>query len=145
MRAEPSVNQIEILEAARIGRMATVDNNGMPHIVPICFVYISGLIYTPIDKKPKTTSVNSLKRIQNISSNPNVSFLIDKYYEDWDRLYYLKISATSVLIDSGDEYENALMSLCEKYPQYQDMDLLNLGLPVIKITPLKIVSWGHVT
>lgn len=145
MRAEPSVNQTEILEAARIGRMATVDNDGMPHIVPICFVYISGLIYTPIDKKPKTTSVNNLKRIQNISSNPNVSFIIDKYYEDWDRLYFLKISATSVLIESGDEYENALMSLCEKYPQYQDMDLLNLGLPVIKITPIKIVSWGHVT
>ena len=125
--------------------MATVDNNGMPHIVPICFVYISGLIYTPLDKKPKTTSVNSLKRIQNISSNPNISFLIDKYYEDWDRLYFLKISATSALIDTGDEYENALMSLCEKYPQYQDMDLLNLGLPVIKITPINIVSWGHVT
>lgn len=145
MRAEPSVNQTEILEAARIGRMATVDNNGMPHLVPICFVYTSGLLYTPIDKKPKTTSVNSLKRIQNINSNPNTSFLIDKYYEDWDRLYFLKISATSSLIDSGDEYENALMSLCEKYPQYQDMDLLNLGLPVIKLTPLKIVSWGQVT
>ena len=145
MRAEPGVKQSRILESASVARMATVDTDGVPHIVPVCYVFTNGFIYTPIDKKPKTSSVNSLKRIKNIRSNPNVSFLIDEYYEDWGKLYFLKISGIADIIRSGDEYENALMSLSEKYPQYRRMDLLNLALPVIKITPRKIVSWGDIT
>jgi PPOX class probable F420-dependent enzyme len=133
------------LESGRVARMATVDETGKPHIVPICYAFVSGLIYTPIDKKPKSVTVNTLGRIKNIRSNPYVSFVIDKYYEDWNRLYYLKITARASLLDRGEEYENSLMSLSEKYSQYRDMDLLNLGLPVIKILPLRIISWGDVT
>jgi PPOX class probable F420-dependent enzyme len=143
--AEPSRKQREILESGRVARMATVDETGKPHIVPICYAFVSGLIYTPIDKKPKSVTVNTLGRIKNIRSNPYVSFVIDKYYEDWNRLYYLKITARASLLDRGEEYENSLMSLSEKYSQYRDMDLLNLGLPVIKILPLRIISWGDVT
>jgi PPOX class probable F420-dependent enzyme len=143
--AEPSRKQREILESGRVARMATVDETGKPHIVPICYAFVSGLIYTPIDKKPKSVTVNTLGRIKNIRSNPYVSFVIDKYYEDWNRLYYLKITARASLLDRGEEYENSLMSLSEKYSQYRDMDLLNLRLPVIKILPLRIISWGDVT
>jgi len=125
--------------------MATVDKAGKPHIVPICYAFVSGLIYSPIDKKPKSVSVYTLKRIKNIRLNPYVSLIIDKYYEDWSRLYFLKISGLASIIERGEEYENSLMSLCEKYSQYRDMDLLNLGLPLIKISPERIVSWGDVT
>ena len=145
MRAAPSIKQSEILESGRVARMATVDKAGKPHIVPICYAFVSGLIYTPIDEKPKSVSVDSLGRIKNIRSNPYVSLIIDKYYEDWSRLYYLKITGRAELICRGEEYENALMSLCEKYSQYRDMDLLNFGLPLIKILPQRIVSWGDVT
>ena len=145
MAPEPSRLQREILESARMARMATVDEAGKPHIVPVCYTYISGLIYTPIDKKPKSVAVNALGRIKNIRSNPIVSFMVDRYYEDWERLYYIKVSARASIITGGEEYENALLSLCEKYSQYRDMDLLNLGLPVIKLSPLSTVSWGDIT
>ena len=145
MKVEPSRKQREILETGRVARMATVDQSGNPHIVPICYAFVSGQIYTPIDKKPKNVPFDSLTRIKNINSNPNVSFIIDKYYEDWNRLFFLKISGLASLIYDGEEYENALMSLCEKYPQYLDMDLLNLGLPIIRISPGKIISWGDIT
>lgn len=144
MIARPTRKQRELLESGRIARMATVDATGKPHIVPVCYAYVSGLIYTPIDKKPKSVPVYSLGRIKNIRSNPYVSIVIDKYYEDWDRLYYLKISGRASLIEDGEEYENSLMSLCEKYAQYRDMNLLNPALPVIRVMPLRIVSWGDV-
>lgn len=145
MIAEPCRKQREILESGRVARMATVDQAGKPHVIPVCYAYVSGLIYTPIDKKPKSVAVNTLVRIKNIRSNPHVSLIIDEYYEDWSRLYFLKISGLASLIQKGDEYENSLMSLCEKYSQYREMDLLNLGLPLIKILPERIVSWGEVT
>ena len=125
--------------------MATVDATGKPHTVPVCYAYVSGLIYTPIDIKSKSVPVYSLGRIKNIRSNPFVSIVIDKYYEDWDRLYYLKISGRASLLEDGEEYENSLMSLCEKYAQYRDMNLLNLALPVIRVMPLRIISWGDVS
>ena len=124
--------------------MATVDATGKPHTVPICYVYVSGLIYTPIDIKPKSVPAYSLGRIKNICSNPFVSIVIDKYYEDWDRLYYVKISGRASLLEDSEEYDNSLMSLCEKYAQYGDMNLLSLALPVIRVMPLRIVSWGDV-
>jgi len=145
LKAEPNRKQREILESGRVARMATVDEAGKPHIVPICYTFTSGLIYTAIDKKSKSVEINSLGRIKNIGSNPHVSLVIDKYYEDWNRLYFLKISGLANIIAQGEEYENSLLSLCEKYSQYVVMDLLNLGLPVIKISPLRIVSWGEVT
>lgn len=144
MTAKPTRKQRELLESGRIARMATVDECGKPHAVPICYSYDSGLIYTPIDKKPKSVTVNNLGRIKNIRSNPYVSIVIDKYYEDWDRLYYLKVSGLASIIQEGEEYRSSLMGLCDKYSQYRDMNLLYLGLPVIRVVPLQIVSWGDV-
>lgn len=144
MTAKPTRKQRELLESGRIARMATVDECGKPHVVPICYSYDSGLIYTPIDKKPKSVTVNNLGRIKNIRSNPYVSIVIDKYYEDWDRLYYLKVSGLASTIQEGEEYRSSLMGLCDKYAQYRDMNLLYLGLPVIRVVPLRIVSWGDI-
>ncbi len=130
------------INSHRIARLATVDKSEKPLVVPVCFVYDGEFIYTPIDKKPKEVSASKLKRIRNILHNPNVSVLIDEYFEDWSRLYYVIIHGRAELLHEGDEYHNSLALLCLKYNQYEKMGLEQLGLPVIKITPHKIISWG---
>lgn len=122
--------------------MASVDSAGEPLVIPVCYVYVDGRIYTPIDKKPKKSKPQGLKRIKNISANPGVSLLIDKYYEDWRRLYYLIIHGRADLISGGAEYRDSLRALCEKYRQYGRMRLDEAGLPVIRVVPERIVSWG---
>ncbi len=123
--------------------MSSVDFAGKPAVVPVCFVYEGRCIYTPVDKKPKRASFSELKRIKNISANPNVSLVIDKYFEDWRRLYYLIISGSATIMYSGREYETSLRALCGKYNQYKKMELEKAGLPVIKIAPERIISWGN--
>ncbi len=128
--------------SSRVARLASVDPSGKAHLIPVCYVYRGGCFYTPIDKKPKTVDARDLKRVRNISGNPNVSLLIDTYYEDWSRLYYLIIRGKAEIIGSGREYEDVLHGLCAKYDQYKKMRLGEAGLPVIKISPERINAWG---
>ncbi len=124
--------------------MATADKLGRPLVVPICYAYDGTCFYTPIDKKPKRVSAGGLKRVRNLTENPNVSVVIDEYNENWTMLCYVIIQGRAELLERGEEYLNSLRLLCEKYPQYEDMNLSKLNLPVIKIIPNRITSWGSV-
>ena len=128
----------------RVARMATADKSGRPLVVPICYAYDGRCFYTPIDKKPKRVSAGGLKRVRNLSENPNVSVVIDEYHENWTMLCYVIIQGRAELLEREEEYLNPLRLLCEKYPQYEDMNLSKLNLPVIKIIPNRIRSWGSV-
>jgi len=135
--------QKDFINSQRIGRLATVDENGKPLVLPVCFALRGNIIYTPIDKKPKKVTAYNLRRLKNIYSNPNVSIVFDRYSEDWTRLYYIMVEGEASVIQEGEEYKHSLNSLVQKYDQYREMGLLSLGLPVIKIEPKKIICWGN--
>jgi PPOX class probable F420-dependent enzyme len=142
--AIPNDKERGILLAGRVARMATADDSGRPHVVPVCFAYDGRNIFTPVDKKKKSVRPGALKRVVNIMSNPRVSLVIDGYYEDWRRLYYVLIQGFAQILEDGDEYRDSLNILARKYPQYKKMGLEEAGLPVIKIIPERIVSWGGI-
>ena len=102
-------------EAARVARLATVDEHGRPHVVPICFVLDGDTLYTAVDEKPKRT--RRLKRLRNIQENPHVEVLIDHYDEDWSRLWWVRLRGTSWVVERD---ERALELLADKYPQYRE-------------------------
>lgn len=139
----PNDQEREILLSKRVARMATADGSGRPHVVPVCFAYDGYNIFTPLDKKRKTVPAGELRRVKNILSNPRVSLVVDGYYEDWKRLYYVLVYGFASVIESGEEYRNSLILLSRKYPQYRKMGLEEAGLPVIKIVPESIVSWRN--
>lgn len=41
------------IASARIGRLATADAGGRPHVVPVCFALADEQVVTPIDDKPQ--------------------------------------------------------------------------------------------
>ncbi len=144
--AQPTSREVEFINARRVARLATADAQGAPHLIPICFAYDGEHIYSVLDRKPKRTSLTGLKRVRNILSNPNVALVLDHYEEDWSRLWYVLVTGTAQLIEAGDgeagdEQRHAVGLLREKYVQYRDMDVGEN--PVIKITPLRITSWGE--
>ena len=67
-----------MLKQARVARLATLDTEGRPHIVPVCFVYDGKAFYTAIDQKPKRVSPDRLVRMQNIRAISRVALLIDE-------------------------------------------------------------------
>jgi len=142
LTAKPTQKQNDVINSHRIARMATADESGNLLVLPVCFAYDGCFIYSPIDKKPKRVSADKLKRVRSIINNPNISLVIDKYFENWNKLYYVIIIGSADVIYRGEEYNRALNILTEKYEQYRKMGLENLGAPVIKIKPEKIISWG---
>jgi PPOX class probable F420-dependent enzyme len=139
-------DEVEVFVArGRVARLATVDEGGVPSIIPICYAYDGRNFYTPVDKKPKSLPPYGLKRIRNILGNPLVAVLIDRWSEDWGELAYVILRGRAEVITSGEEYDSALVLLEEKYEQYRRMGLKGLGLPVIKICPHRITSWGRLS
>jgi PPOX class probable F420-dependent enzyme len=102
------------LEEARVARLATVDADGWPHVVPICFAIDGDVLYSAVDEKPKRT--RRLQRLANVEANPQVEVLVDEYDdEDWSKLRWLRLRGTARIVDD----ERAIDLLAAKYPQYR--------------------------
>ena len=129
----------KIIEQGRVAHLATVDNSGQPHVVPIVYVFDGERIYTPIDEKPKRVEAYELQRVQNIEVNPKVAVIIDHYERDWKQLAWVQLRGKASLTTQGIEYEEGLALLVTKYEQYQDM--LLRGRPLIVIQVETVTSW----
>jgi PPOX class probable F420-dependent enzyme len=131
------------LKQARVARFATVDLEGRPHVVPVCFAYDGRVFYTAVDRKPKRAPPERLARLRNVRATPFVALLIDEYEEDWTRLWYVLIRGKANLVPSSahDERALALRELKAKYPQYA-RGMLADDAPIIRIRPARIVFWG---
>lgn len=106
--------------AARVSRLATVDAEGRPHLVPITFVVDAGRVYFAVDAKPKRSP--RLRRLANIEENPHVSLLADEYSEDWEQLWWARADGTARVLAHDDGavrvQRQAADMLRAKYPQY---------------------------
>jgi PPOX class probable F420-dependent enzyme len=121
---------------ARVGRLATANAEGRPHLVPLCFVLVDDRIVSVVDAKPKRTQ--QLRRLSNIRAQPWVSVLVDEYDEDWSRLWWVRADGTARVVESGPERESAVDSLTAKYPQYREQRPAG---PVVEITVDRWVGW----
>ena len=131
-----------LISTWRVARLATVDAQGSPSVVPICFAFDGHHLYSVLDRKPKSVQPEKLKRVRNIRSNSQVSVVLDSYDEDWDTLWYILIKGFAEILDRGmPGHEDALDLLRRKYGQYQQMDIDDS--PVIRITPQQATSWGR--
>jgi len=126
---------------SRVARLATLDETGYPHLVPVCYATDGRTYYSAIDAKPKRTPPERLRRVRNIRANPRVALLIDHYAEDWARLRYVMVQGQAELLGEGPEQEAARHLLTLKYPQYEGMPLAETGI-VIKITPERVIAWS---
>lgn len=109
-----------LFASARVARMATVDREGRPHVVPVTFAVVGGTVWNAVDdvKRKRTTR---LRRLDNVAANPAVSFLVDHYDDDWSRLWWVRADgAGRVVSDFGPDAPAALAALCARYPQYQE-------------------------
>jgi len=129
------------VQSARIARLATADEKGRPHVIPICFALDGKQLFSPIDEKPKKAAPLRLKRIRNIRANPRVAVVIDRYEENWQRLAYVLITGRAKILMRGARHKRAVRLLRKKYPQYRKMRLE--GRPIIRIIPTGYKCWGN--
>ena len=128
------------VESRRVARLATADAQGRPHAVPIVYVLEASRLYFALDAKPKSVPPERLRRVRNITRNPNVAVLVDDYREDWRRLAYVLLEGEAAVLSEGAERERALALLRAKYRQYRGRRLPP-DAPVVRVTVQRAVAW----
>ena len=138
---------IEFLSSESTGRIASVDENGFPQIIPMNFVFINDVIYMHSHIRGE--------KLENIKRNDKVGFEVDRsleflpsYFFDptdaslADTLYIsVVMKGICVIVEDKVEKTLALNGLMKKYqpeggyePMNPEMDVLN-EVAVIKIVP----------
>ncbi|PYS03519.1 MAG: TIGR03668 family PPOX class F420-dependent oxidoreductase [Acidobacteria bacterium] len=131
--------ELDFLTRMRVGRLATADAAGQPHVVPVVFATDGRNIYTPLDEKPKRVQPRELKRVRNLFENPKVAFIVDHYEEEWTQLSWLLVRGTGTLVENGEAHVTGVRLLQKKYAQYEKMSLKDR--PLIVIAPSDVTSW----
>jgi hypothetical protein len=140
----------EFLNDEHVGRVASIDENGFPQIIPMNFVFLNDAIYMHSHVKGE--------KLDNISRNNKVGFEADReleflpsYFEDphnaslADTLYIsVVIKGISSFVSDREEKTLALNGLMKKYqpegqydPIQSDMRVLD-AVSVFKVTPQTI-------
>jgi len=142
----------EFLNSEHVGRIASLDENGFPQIIPMNFVFLNDFIYMHTHTKGE--------KLDNIRQNNKVGFEVDReleflpsYFEDpsdaslADTLYIsVIIKGNASIIDNRDEKTRALNALMRKYqpegkyePLRPDMEVLD-AVAIIKVVPNSITG-----
>lgn len=163
--------------AARHAYLATADADGVPHLVPVTFVLLRSTgvptdgtatdaeagapsvdeVVVAVDHKPKTT--RDLRRMRNLTENPRVAFLADRYDDDWTHLWWVRADGVAtvqhvehdatvehpVTVEHGDEQEGepraaALDALAARYSQYRER---RPDGPLIRVRVTRWSGWAH--
>ena len=128
---------IQFLNEEHVGRIATIDENGFPQIIPMNFVFVNDAIYMHSHTKGE--------KLDNVRRNPRVGFEVDKeleflpsYFEHptdaslADTLYIsVVIKGVGMIIDEREEKTMALNELMKKYQPEGKYEPLNAEMQVI--------------
>ena len=130
-----------LLRSARHGRLATADAGARPHVIPVCYCFDGKHCYSSVDRKPK--SGRQLRRLRNLAENPRATLLVDHWSEDWSELAWVMVRGRAELVGGGEEFDDAIVRLTEKYPQYRSAPPLSAdeGGVVVKLVAETLTCW----
>jgi PPOX class probable F420-dependent enzyme len=151
------------LRQTRRGYLATADGEGRPAAVPVCFALVDDggadgrvddggrdegheddadpWIATPLDEKPKAAEPRQLRRVRDVTANPRVALVVDRYDENWSNLAWVQLRGTAAMVAPGERgHAVAVGALREKYDQYADHALEER--PLLRVAPGHVVSWA---
>jgi PPOX class probable F420-dependent enzyme len=130
-----------LLDAARTATLATMGVDRRPRLVPICFVVVDDVVWSPLDEKPKAVrDVRHLARVRDIMARPDVSLLVDRWSEDWSELAWLRIGGRATLVEPDAVPPGVIAALRAKHPQYRDHDLEHR--PALRIEVATTAGWS---
>jgi nitroimidazol reductase NimA-like FMN-containing flavoprotein (pyridoxamine 5'-phosphate oxidase superfamily) len=103
--------QRDYLDYARVARIATVDEQGQPHVVPVCPILVDGTVYVASEDN---------RKVRNLRANPKVALAFDDYVEDWTALRGVTVFGTLTdIIEGGAPFAVLQKLFYRKFPQYE--------------------------
>jgi len=113
-------NELDYLRQQRLGRLATVDRDGNPHVVPVGFRYNSETDTIDVGGH----NIAQSKKWRDVGKHPRVAFVVDDVLPPWQPRS-IEILADVELLERGGE----------NFGQGFDPQ-------VMRLHPVKILAWG---
>jgi len=112
--------EIEYLGSQRLGRLATVGEDGTPHVVPVAFRYNSEADTIDIGGH----DFAARKKFRDVRRAGVAALVVDDVLPPWQPRA-VEVRGAAITLDTGGKAINE---------RFDD--------PIIRITPRRIVSWG---
>ena len=103
----------EMLATERVARLALLDEEDLPRVLPVTFAVWEGAVWSAIDRKPKRTAEPA--RVRRLRRRPEAALLVDRYDDDWTRLAWVELRGSVSIEPAGP----ALDALAARYEQYR--------------------------
>jgi PPOX class probable F420-dependent enzyme len=107
----------ELLAAERVARLAYVDEDDHPRVLPVTFAVADGALWSAIDEKPKRSPEPA--RLRHLRRRPDAALLVDVYDDDWTRLAWVQLLG-KVDVLPVESAPGAIEALASKYVQYAE-------------------------
>jgi PPOX class probable F420-dependent enzyme len=117
---------------ARVGRLALLDEEDLPRVLPITFAVFEGAVWSAIDQKPKRSAEPA--RVRRLRRRPEAALVVDRYSDDWSRLAWVELRGRVSVEPLGP----ALEALTEKYPQYVEAPPPG---PLLRLSVERLTTW----
>jgi len=136
----------QFLNSEHVGRIASIDENGFPQVIPMNFVFLNDAIYMHSHTKGE--------KLDNIRNNSKVGFEVDReleflpsYFEDpkdaslADTLYIsVIIKGKGLIVEDRSEKTVALNALMQKYQPEGKYEPLTSQMQVVdEVSIIKVI------
>lgn len=111
-------------------RFATASHEGMPHVVPVSYVWNNDSAYIVTDY--------GTRKLRNLRENPRAAILVDS----GGTQKLLLISGPVEIIEKGDEYKRLYKIFYSKFDWVKRDPWKEGEAPFIRITPTFKTGWG---
>jgi pyridoxamine 5'-phosphate oxidase family protein len=112
--------EIEYLQGQQLGRLATVNESGEPHVVPVGFRYNAELDTIDIGGH----NLGASKKFRDVARTGNAAFVVDDVLPPW-QARGVEVRGRAEVFEEGGEDVNS-----------------DFGAELIRLHPSRIVGWG---
>ncbi|MCS7134213.1 MAG: pyridoxamine 5'-phosphate oxidase family protein [Candidatus Caldarchaeum sp.] len=120
----------KFIESNELCRLATADEKGTPHVVPVAYIFSDNKFYIATDY--------GTKKLSNIKKNNKVSLVVDRYKPN----KAVMVVGEAYILEKGPEFREMYRQFYEKFAWVRKNPWNEGEAPFIVVKPLKVVSWG---
>lgn len=124
--------EIQFLADNEVCRVATVSPENIPHVVPVCYIFLDNLFFFATDY--------NTKKYKNLKQNKNVALVVDIY--DSPNNKAVAVGGTAEFIERGEAFTGLYDIFHRKFEWVREDPWDEGEAPFVAVTASHKVSWG---
>jgi PPOX class probable F420-dependent enzyme len=125
----------ELLAAERVARLAFVDDEDRPRVLPVTYAVLGESVWSAIDEKPKRAAEPA--RLRYLRRRPEAALCVDRYSDDWSRLAWVQLLGRIHVLPAA-EHPAPLEALAARYEPYRERTPPG---PLLRLSVDRALSW----